>query len=160
MAMFYDVWLSAEDEALCDLARETAVSLLTTLQEYWLEQWQLPWNERQFLEILSIVRYEPLGVDCSRILSRADEACASIDMRHLTLSAEQHADWQSGQLSSKVWFDVMYAAFTYEYAALVYPDRFLPAPRIGLREVLAGLRRHAFEAPCQPSPPARVARGV
>lgn len=152
VAMFYDVWSSAEDEALCEMAKESAVVLLTTLEVYWFDNWPLPWSERQLLEVLAIVRYEALGVDISRLLARVDDSLASIDMRHLTLPAAQHADWQTGQLSSNAWFDVMSTAFTYEYAALIYPDRFLPPPRVGLREVLAGLRRHAFDPPCQPSP--------
>lgn len=95
---------------------------------------------------------EPLGYDLSELLARADEACkTSVDMRHLTLAESRHADWQACQLTSADWFDVMRKAFVYEYADLLQPDRFRPAPRLSLREVLGGLRRHPFAAPCQPT---------
>lgn len=104
--------------------------------------------------MLSLIRYaEPLGYDLSALLVIADEACSSssLDMVHLTLPAHRHAEWQARELTSSDWFTVMQKAFAYEYAACVaYPERFLPAPRLGLREVLSGLRRHIFEHPCQP----------
>jgi hypothetical protein len=152
VSMFYDVWLSDADDTLCEVARQRALSLLATLEEHYLAHWPLPWDTRQLLEVLCLVRFEPLGHDLSRLLALADEAVGgSVDMRHLTLSAAQHADWQAGQLSSADWFDVMSKAFAYEVAALAHPRRFEPAPRVGMRQVLTGLRRHVLEAPCQPT---------
>ena len=156
IGMFYDVWYSGADEALCERAKQTAIELFELLEAHWYSTWQLPWSAHQLLDVLSLIRFEPLGVDTTRLLARVDEAIAidgAIDMRRLTISETQFADWQAGQLSSSDWFDILYKAFTYEYADCCYPGRFNGTrPRVGVREVLSGLRRHVFESPCVPRP--------
>ena len=53
-----------------------------------------------------------------------------------------------GSCSSSDWFDTTYKAFTTS-AGLLSSGRFNGTrPRVGVREVLSGLRRHVFESPC------------
>ena len=156
IGMFYDVFLSETDDEVCEVARMYTVALLELFEERWLEHWPLPWTGAHLLSVISLVRYEPCGFDLGPLLQRADAAleCGGIDMRNLTL--DDYGNFQSGMLTTSQWFDAMYAAFKWEYCESVYPGRFHPPPRVSMREILQGLRRHVFEAPTQVEPRART----
>lgn len=154
VAMFFDIYLTASDPNISAVAEKYARGLLATLQEQLLLEWPLPWSGDQLLEVLALVRYEPLGCDLSKILNVAEVALKNADVRHISLPESRVADWQAGQLSSADWFEIMSRAFTYEYAVhSAHPNRFVASasPRLGIREVLSGLRRHVFDAPQIPS---------
>ena len=147
VSMFYDVFLSETDAALCEQAREWALALLTVLAKHWL-MWPQPLSVTQLFEIIGAVRYEPLGFDSAELLAHADKAIAHVDMVGLTMPGRILADWRSGQLCTCDWYEVAYRVFIIEYCEVVHPGRLQP-PRVGMREVLASLRRHSFEPPCQ-----------
>ena len=148
VSIFYDVFLSETDAALCEQAREWALALLTVLAKHWL-MWPQPLSVTQLFEILGAVRYEPLGFDSAELLAHADEAIAHVDMVGLTMPGRFLADWRSGQLCTCDWYEVAYRVFIIEYCEVVHPGRLQPRPRVGMREVLASLRRHSLEPPCQ-----------
>ena len=152
VGMFFDIYLSETDGGVCEAARQYCLVLLSQLEEHWLRHWQLPWTRDHLLEVLEVVRFASVGFDLGNILERADKAVAqgSIDMRNLTLL--DYGDYQSGIMTTEAWFGAMCVASAFEYADTVFPARFGPAPRVGMREVLAGLRRHRFEAPRQVAP--------
>ena len=71
--MFFDVAQAEADNELCAKAKRYALEMLTVLDHHWRATWPLPWNDHQFLEVITLIRYAGMPRDSQRPLS----TCAS-----------------------------------------------------------------------------------
>jgi hypothetical protein len=163
---FFDVFTTQTDPAVCELAKELALSTLNRLLPRLLNAHKANAMPREsFLDLLALCRYRRLGWDPEPAMQRADRAYAAMKkrteaaastsgpartskalvLRKLTSALFGVRLEQLGSCTTKMWFELLMFVFYVEFANSCYPGRFPVA--WGMREALAALRTHRFVPP-------------
>lgn len=153
VGMFFDVFKTHCDEAVCNLAKDCSLRLLCRLEHHMLTDhyWAQPatWTATKFLDVVAMVRYSDLGWSPEPLLRRADMAFKHLKGRILGLPGFSPSVRKKDlhRLKSEHWFDIVLGCFALEYCDTVHPGRFKGACDFGAGDMLSALRKHRLAPP-------------